>query len=228
MQYRLINRLLLKEKTQKGFSLEDQIKLVYVELTIKLDPEKLCLVLEQFPFPLDEVLHICLKNSHFYGAAYIKFRLGKKIEAMADYMRILDEEIASFKKNESKSSRQSTAINAEFAFERIVQICVQSVKDEGNSGVQNFKRFLSFLINIYSQISTDLEKLLLAENEASVDETLEAEYLSLYELKRWIRENYIFELFYVMFRVVEQEANEMIQDESFIRSLDLLIIRHLL
>jgi hypothetical protein len=46
MQYRLIEMLLLKEKAQKGIPLKDHIKLLYIELTIKLEPEKLCSVLE--------------------------------------------------------------------------------------------------------------------------------------------------------------------------------------
>jgi hypothetical protein len=195
--------------------------LLYIELTIKQAPEKLCQVVEGFHFPLDEVLAICLKNKHFYGAAYIKFRLGMKKEAMKDYMQILQTELNRFIKSTSKTEREQAAINAEFAFHRVMLVCVQSVKDEDNKGVKKFKEFLLFLVELYTDISEQLEQFYLVSRKHLSQEQIELDYLSLHELKRWIRENYIFELFSVMFRTIDQEANEMIRDEAFIRSLDL-------
>ena len=84
-----MQKLLLKERTERYNPIDNTLKLLYVELMIKHTPDNLCHALEQYTFPLDECLDLCLANEHRFGAAYIRFRLGMKKEAMDDYISIL-------------------------------------------------------------------------------------------------------------------------------------------
>jgi transcription termination factor NusB len=190
----------------------------------------LCQAFERHTFPLDECLEICLQKKHYLGAAYIRFRLGMKREAMNDYMKILKESFTTFVNQPSSEDRKNLIVSAEFSYQRIVLLCVQCINEEGSQGVKYFKDFLKYIISEYDKITQNLnnfysKRRTLKQLEAN---TLENEYLATFELKRWVRENYIFDLFSTMFIYIDKEISELLQDETFLMSLDIEIVRHLL
>lgn len=83
------------EETGKG-RLDLQTKLRYIELKCEYDPDMVTDCIESFGLPLDESLKICQKYKNHFAIAYIKFRLGMKIQAIEEYLKVNKKKINFF------------------------------------------------------------------------------------------------------------------------------------
>ena len=83
-------------------------------------------------------------------------------------------------------------------------------EEEGNKGVQFFKEFFKWILKEYDLISKHLDRFYSSKRTDLELESMENCYLSLLELKRYIRESYIFDLISTMFRQIDKDISEML------------------
>lgn len=84
--------MLKEERIRPGIMLEDKIKLKYVDLKCKQNPDQVTHAFEVYNFPLDQALEICITNKNYFGTAFIKFRLGKMEQAIDEYLKVRSED----------------------------------------------------------------------------------------------------------------------------------------
>lgn len=97
LQVEFFENMLKKEKMRPMNKVGDEIKLKYLELKCKLEPDMVTHILEIYNFPLNRALEICQKFNNYFGTAFIKFRIGVKEEAIDEYLKV--KASISFKKN---------------------------------------------------------------------------------------------------------------------------------
>lgn len=68
--------------------LSEPLKMKYLKLKCKLEPDLVSHILEKFNFPLDQSLEICTQAKNHFAIAFLKFRLGIKEEAINEYLRV--------------------------------------------------------------------------------------------------------------------------------------------
>lgn len=64
------------------------LKLQFLTLSARLDPDKVIGILKSDMFPLDESLEICKKYNVIQGTAFIQFRHGLFDEVMETYSNV--------------------------------------------------------------------------------------------------------------------------------------------
>ena len=75
---------------KKGSVLEDKSKLRYLELKAMLSPDTIPFILETYHFPLNKALEICVKHKNYFGAAFLKSRLGRNKDAIDEYLKVMN------------------------------------------------------------------------------------------------------------------------------------------
>lgn len=88
LQVEFFENMLIKEKKRPMNKVSDEIKLKYLELKCRLEPDMVTQILETYNFPLNPALKICTKYKNHFGAAFIKFRIGVKEEAIDEYLKV--------------------------------------------------------------------------------------------------------------------------------------------
>lgn len=79
----------LNEDYNKGLDrVDDDGKLLYLQLKCRQDPDMVTFSLERYNMPLDRSLQVCEKHDNHFGVAYLKFRLGIKEEAVEQYLKV--------------------------------------------------------------------------------------------------------------------------------------------
>ena len=68
--------------------MDDGLKMKYLALKCKLDPDKVTHCLEVFHMPLDMSLKVCVEHKNHFAIAFLKYRLGIKEEAIDEYLRV--------------------------------------------------------------------------------------------------------------------------------------------
>ena len=87
IQVEFFEKLLMNQK--RGTIFDDDAKLKYLELKCDFAPDAVSFVLEEYHFPLSEALVICNEKKNYFGAAFVKARLGKTKEAITEYLRVI-------------------------------------------------------------------------------------------------------------------------------------------
>ena len=64
------------------------LKLRYLEIKGKMEPDLVANLLQRYNFPLDDSLKVCEQTGNYFGAAYIKSRLGQREKALKDYLTV--------------------------------------------------------------------------------------------------------------------------------------------
>jgi hypothetical protein len=80
-------------------SLSDELKLKYLELKCQLEPDSVVHDLQNFIFPLEESLKICVRFDNLYGQAHLKSRTRNIDGAIRIYMRVAARDGRSSKRN---------------------------------------------------------------------------------------------------------------------------------
>jgi len=84
---RYIESLLENELKQEDEVAED-LKIRYIELKCKLQPDSVVKTFNTFKFPLEECLQVCKKYDNKHAIAHVLFRLGLVEGALKEYMDV--------------------------------------------------------------------------------------------------------------------------------------------
>lgn len=90
-----IENLLEKELEDKDLNISKELRIQFLKLKCKFEPESIVKILKIYKFPLDESLKICKDLKLKHAVALILFRLGLTEEAVDEYLKVSDTEVYS-------------------------------------------------------------------------------------------------------------------------------------
>lgn len=105
----------------------------------------------------------------------------------------------------------------EFTHEKLLNLCVHSIKEEPTEGKKYFEDFLLFVTEEYERIGDIYQDNI----EADVDIALRA-----YELRRYIRDKIVHDLLFSMFKYMSQEISQVPLPLTLTNSYSLLTMTH--
>lgn len=168
----------LEEKTL----VSDQLKLKYLELVCKAQPDKCVFTLKSYNFPLDDSFAICEKYHNLPGMAHIKYRTRNIDDALKIYLKIMQKSFEDYMDqpqivpltNEQPDRPTTQVVNITnstylsdglFSYRLILEICEAEVEEMYEEGKKLFEKFLQFILELFA----DFEK----KEEAMLSEPLE-------------------------------------------------------
>ena len=83
-----IENLLEKELEDKDLSISKDLRIHFLKLKCKFEPESIVRILKLYNFPLVESLKICRELNLKHAVAHINFRLGFTEEAIDEYLNV--------------------------------------------------------------------------------------------------------------------------------------------
>lgn len=167
----------MEEKTL----VSDQLKLKYLELVCKAQPDKCVFTLKSYNFPLDDSFAICEKYNNLPGMAHIKYRTRNIDDALKIYLKIMQKSFENYMEqpqivplNNELTDRPQTQVvvnnstylsDGLFSYKLILEICEAEVEDMYEEGKKLFEKFLQYILELFA----DFEK----KEEAMMSEPLE-------------------------------------------------------
>jgi len=117
---------------------------------------------------------------------------------------------STFLEEESPSARYQPVSEALFSYNKMINLCIHSIKEDSIEGKTYFKDFMVFMTDEYREITDKF-----TENPKFTNKNLDltkSEFSLLlrgYELRKFIRENLIYDLFSTMFTYMNKEISEV-------------------
>ena len=91
-----------------------------------------------------------------------------------------------------------------FSYNKMINLCIHSIKEDPQEGKDYFKEFMMFITNEYHQIAT-----LFTPDFGVYKSDDKVNLLKGYELRRFVRENLIYDLFSTMFKYMNKEISDV-------------------
>lgn len=85
----LIENLLEREQEDKDIKVSDDMRIQYIRLKCRFEPESLVKILDLYKFPLEKSMEICQELGLKHALAHIKSRLGKKQHAIDEHLGVV-------------------------------------------------------------------------------------------------------------------------------------------
>ena len=87
MQLHYLKKLVEKSRNP-GENLSDELKLKYLILECKIEPDNVVVDLQNYIFPIEQSLRICQQFNNLYGLAHLKSRTRNIDGAIKIYMEV--------------------------------------------------------------------------------------------------------------------------------------------
>lgn len=227
-----IENLLEKEQEDKDLNISKELRIQFLKLKCRFEPESIVKILKLYKFPLDESLKICKELKLKHAVAHINFRQGLTEEAIDEYLnvrkvlcqfltrKIIRDSLKAYLAPAISSEESKRHISdAQFSFKTVIEICEQMTKNDTEGARIYFDRFLNFVIENY---------FLLGSQDYYTEANLESQ-VKVYELNSYIKNTFIEKVFVSYVKALgSNEIIRLMQENKHMRSLKLKDYRGLI
>ena len=124
----------------------------------------------------------------------------------------MKESFLAFVNLRSYKRKEKPLVEAMYAYQKLREICLRSYNEDPKEGKKFIQAILRFIIHEYDRIAQAANQSgLLSQGYKKGDENLDKEQLDMerslrgWELRRFVRENIIFDLFSTIFKYMNRE-----------------------